>query len=84
MHVQLADTTNTLLREIADKSITRDSVALTYAFAICSKGDTHWSRINDRIVERWSYNALRYIKRKAWKLIHDKEQELKGQQHEQH
>lgn len=59
-----------LLEEIADKSMTRDDVAVTYATALRSHLEVvTWPRINAAIMDRWSINALRYIKREAWVLV---------------
>jgi hypothetical protein len=62
-----------LLEEIADKSMTRDDVAVTYAGALrrCLE-DVHWPRVNAAIMERWSPNALHYIKREAWALVSER------------
>jgi hypothetical protein len=65
----LMDPERCLLDEIADKRMTRDDVAVTYAFAL--RGDheqVDWAKVNLAIIERWSLNALRYIKREAWAL----------------
>lgn len=74
MYVEMMDVENTLLREIADKRMTRDDVALTYAFAIRQQG--HWSGnvvdyavVNRAILGRWSMAGLKYIKEKAWRLV---------------
>jgi hypothetical protein len=60
-----------IMREIADPRMTRDDVALTYAFGLRQdpKGmnEMDWKRVNDAILARWSMNALRYIKERAWK-----------------
>jgi len=69
MRVELMCCESTLLREIPDKRITRDSVALTYAFAIRSREKVDWAKVNRAITDRWSVSALLYIKRKAWKRI---------------
>jgi len=69
MGLELADCENTLLREIADKGITRRGVAVTYRLALrSSECDTiDWRKVNRAIIERWSLHALEWIKRKAWK-----------------
>jgi predicted GIY-YIG superfamily endonuclease len=73
--VELACCTQTLLREIAEPLTTRDSLALTYALAICSSEGVDWGEVNAAIIRRWSLSALEYIKRKAWKRIEEKAEE---------
>ena len=68
MRVELVDPQGTILREIADTRLTRDDVALTYAFAIRQQAGMDWPVVNRAVVERWSLSALRYIKERAWKL----------------
>jgi hypothetical protein len=69
--IELADTTNTLLREIADPHMKRNDVAQTYALALCSSWETDWGQVNRAIIERWSKSALIYIKERAWKIVRD-------------
>jgi hypothetical protein len=72
MHVELVDPAGVMLREIADKRMKRDDVALTYAFALRQSFDPRcadeidFALVNHRIIERWSMNALKYIKERAW------------------
>lgn len=75
MRVELCDCENTLLQEIQNKSITRKSLALTYAMALCSSERVNFGRVNMAIVERWSVSGLIYIKKQAWKLIETKRKE---------
>lgn len=72
MRVEMVDPQGTILREIADPAMTRDDVALTYAFAIRQRDEIDWPLVNARIVNRWSRAALVYIKTKAWKLIEER------------
>ena len=68
--MHLADCTNTLLREIEDKTMKRKDVASTYGLAIHAErcGETvDWERVNEAIVGRWSRSALEWIKKEAWK-----------------
>ena len=69
--IALTNCEKTILEEIADKAFTRDNIAQTYAFCIesISPENPDFTKINHAIVERWSTNALIYIKEKAWKLI---------------
>lgn len=69
MRVDLVDPQGTILREIADKRMTRDDVALTYAFAIRQRAEIDWPAVNRAIIDRWSLNALMYVKDRAWKLV---------------
>ena len=57
-----------ILQEINDKNVTRDSIAITYAFCIDSTEKPNFAKINRAIVNRWSHSALDYIKKEAWKL----------------
>lgn len=63
---ELADCTNTLLREIADRQFKRRDVAKTYALALRSSELVDWGRVNCAIITRWSPSGLEYIKRLAW------------------
>ena len=70
MRVELVDPQDTLMREIADKRMTRDDVAMTYAFALRQRDEdpVHWGEVNQAIIDRWSLSALKYIKEKAWRI----------------
>lgn len=68
--MHLADCTNTLLREIADKSMKRKDIASTYGLSIHAEryGEkVDWSAVNKAIIERWSVFGLNWIKKEAWK-----------------
>lgn len=62
----MVDVEGQLFYEIADKRITRDDVALTYAFGIRQGDPIDWPKVNKAIIERWSMSALKYIKTEAW------------------
>lgn len=67
----MVDPFGTIMREIADKRLTRDDVALTYAFALRQHPTGEgfdFAAVNKAIMDRWSIAALRYIKDKAWRL----------------
>ena len=70
MRVDLVDPQDTLMREIADKRMTRDDVAMTYAFALRQRDEdpVHWGEVNQAIIDRWSLSTLKYIKEKAWRI----------------
>jgi len=68
LRVELVGIEAQLLQEIADRHMTRDDVAYTYAFGLVSSEPIAWARINHAIMDRWSRNALSYIKTKAWKI----------------
>ena len=65
----MVDIEYTLLKEIEDKAMKRNDIVLTYAFGLISSEDIDWPKVNKKIVERWSIDALRYIKNRAWKLV---------------
>ncbi len=65
MRVELTDTTNTLIREIADPAMKRRDVAQTYALAMRSSWPTDWRAVNEAIIARWSKSALVWIKERA-------------------
>ena len=73
MGLELVCCTSTLLREIADKSCKQKDIAQTYALAIKSSEATDWRKVNEVIVERWSFAGLNRIKQLAWsgKAFHD-------------
>ena len=57
-----------LLNDIADRRLTRDNIAITYAMALGSDEAINWGKVNQAILDRWSPAALTYIKDKAWKF----------------
>lgn len=67
--IEMVDPTGTIMREIADKRLTRDDVALTYAWLIRQPDDADFPTVNQAIVDRWSASALEYIKGKAWRMV---------------
>lgn len=69
MRVDLVDPQRQLLAEIVDKRMTRDDVALTYAFAIRQQDEVDFPTVNRAIIERWSLSALKYIKTAAWRRV---------------
>jgi hypothetical protein len=71
-HIELVNPVGTILEEIADPRMKRDDIAATYAFLIVQKAHLRpndFRRINHAIIDRWSLNALTYIKDRAWKLV---------------
>jgi hypothetical protein len=74
MRFELTGCENVLLVEIANKSMARRDVALTYALALRSGEDVDWKRVNMAIIARWSTSALVWIKTKAWKMLDEQEQ----------
>jgi hypothetical protein len=70
IRVEMIDVEGQLAREIADPRMTREDVALTYAFALrqWNPADTRYAAINRAIMERWSLSALKWIKTRAWAL----------------
>jgi hypothetical protein len=73
MTVRLVDPQGTILAECADRRMTRDDVALSYAFALrqtrAGEDEVDWRVVNDAIIERWSLSALKYIKEAAWRRL---------------
>ncbi len=69
MYAALVDPQGQLLRDIADKRMTRDDIILTYALALRTMGEVDWPKVNHAIIDRWSIAALRYIKDGAWRLV---------------
>jgi hypothetical protein len=57
-----------LIRTIEDKQNTRDDVAVIYRRALDTEG-INWARVNRAIMDRWSQNALVYIKHRAWRRL---------------
>lgn len=72
MEITLLNCEEVICDLVDDKKCTRDSIVNAYAFAICSNQDVNFKIINQSIIDRWSRNALEYIKIKAWKLIETK------------
>jgi len=66
MKIELANCTQTLLSEIADKELKQKSVAKTYALALRSSEKVDWQTVNRAIIERWSIPGLEHIKKLAW------------------
>ncbi len=73
-HYELANCENVLVDETEMKGITRKSIALTYAMAMCSSecDMVDWGRVNKAIIERWSFSGLEYVKERAWKIMEGK------------
>jgi hypothetical protein len=68
---RLMDCERHLLDEIADKRMTRDDVAMSYAMSLASdeRDRIDWRKVNEAIMDRWSLAALKYIKTKAWRMV---------------
>jgi len=66
MRIELANCTQTLLNEIADKGFKQKSIAMTYALALRSSEGFDGRAVNRAIIERWSVAGLERIKRWAW------------------
>ena len=66
MRIELANCTQTLLNEIADKGFKQNSIAMTYALALRSSETIDWAKVNKAIVKRWSISGLNRIKKLAW------------------
>lgn len=57
--------TSTLLGEIANPCVRKIDVAMTYALALRSSEETDWKTVNEAIIKRWSFSALKDIKNMA-------------------
>lgn len=68
-HFELADCTNFILGEIADKGMKQRDIAATYALCLRSSKIKDWAKINAAIIERWSISGLERIKTQAWKTV---------------
>jgi coenzyme F420-reducing hydrogenase gamma subunit len=68
-YVEMVNPQGAMLDEIADRRMTRDDVAMTYAFAIRQRDEVDFALVNKAIMDRWSLSALEYIKNKAWKMV---------------
>lgn len=66
--VEMVGVEGALLREIADKRMKRNDIALTYAFGLRGNEVIDWKLVNAAILDRWSMAGLTYIKQRAWKL----------------
>lgn len=72
MRIVLCDCENVLLEEIASPEMKRRDIALTYGLALVSGEKIDWGKVNQAIMERWSQNALIWIKTQAWKITEGK------------
>ena len=63
---ELAMCTTVLLREAAEPTATRKSIAKLYRLAMDSSEETDWREVNLAIVDRWSVSGLEHIKQLAW------------------
>ena len=68
MHFKLVDPEEGILEEIANPKVTRNAVALTFAFCLRQRDEDgiDFKKICQAIVARWSFSALDYIKKRAW------------------
>lgn len=66
MTIELSDPTGTLLREIATKGCTRNTVAKTVRLAALGSVDVDWPAVSAAIINRWSPYAREWIFKRAW------------------
>ena len=61
-------------QEVANKTLKRKDVALTYALAIMhpDQKSRDWARMNNAILSRWSKSGLIYIKTLAWRKVQER------------
>ena len=69
MHIELADCTNVILNEIADKRFKQKDIADTYGLSLISSEYTDYKTVNRAIVDRWSVSGLDRIKKMAWAMV---------------
>lgn len=78
MRVELVNPERVILEEIKNPKMTRNSVALTYAFCLrqCQhgRGKINFNRVNQAILDRWKPSALDYIKARAWGIYEGRNQ----------
>ena len=55
------------LDHIRREKFKRKDIAITYGFCL-DNPDIDWNKINKAIIDRWSLNGLKYIKKEAWKI----------------
>lgn len=71
MILQMQNCESVLLMECNIPQIKRNSIAMTYRFAMEAERDGRekidWWKVNDAIIKRWSKSGLQYIKNRAWK-----------------
>ena len=60
---------NTILNEIEHKECKRKDIALTYYLCMNASDEIDWGKINEAIIERWSFSGLEYIKKEAYKYF---------------
>ena len=65
----MVDVQDQLLREIADKRMTRDDVKMTYASALRQRDQVDFKVVHAAILDRWSRGSLRYIRDGAWRVV---------------
>jgi hypothetical protein len=71
MIMRMQNCESVLLMECGIPQIKRNSIAITYRFAMEAERDGRekidWLKVNTAIINRWSKSGLRYIKERAWK-----------------
>lgn len=69
MKVYMQNCESVLLMECGIPEIKRNSIAMTYRFAIEAERDGRekidWLKVNTAIINRWSKSGLKYIKERA-------------------
>ncbi len=70
MYFKLVHPEEGILEEIANPKMTRNAVALTFAYCIRQRGEDEidFKKINQAILARWSLSSLDYIKKRAWAI----------------
>ncbi len=66
-----------ILRHIADKTMTRDDIALTYALCTTSNESHDFGKINTALQARWGLGDRKYIKQKAWQIMENEKTKIR-------
>lgn len=70
---ELPDAVEFVFIFIHDKKFNRNYTAIMYAQCMMqTTNPIDWPRINRAIMDRWSRSGLKYIKTKAWKILHER------------
>jgi hypothetical protein len=73
--IEMDDPVGTIFRELEDRRVTQNSIALTYCFIMRQEPKADWAAINAAIVKRWKgKTALSRVKEMAWRYYEGKEQ----------
>ena len=66
-----------ILKNIADTTMTRDDIALTYALCTTSSEKPDFGKINTALQARWGLGDRKYIKQKAWQIMENEKTKIR-------